>query len=213
MLVIVVAAWGLTWPVNKVLLESLSPLWMAALRAAIATAALFAISIAGRRLVVPRRADMPVVLSITLLHMVGFVVLANVGLELVSTGRAVVLGVALGHAASRSAGLRIEQPPDGVVGRAARRADALLGRGRGSARLLGHGRGEPRSPRHHHVARSAGDARAEHRDRDAVAGRGGDPLTGRRGAPRPRRHRARHHRRAWGATRGIAPATGPDLWP
>ena len=91
MLVIVVAAWGLTWPVNKVLLESLSPLWMAALRAAIATAALFAISIAGRRLVVPRRADMPVVLSITLLHMVGFVVLANVGLELVSTGRAVVL--------------------------------------------------------------------------------------------------------------------------
>jgi len=91
MLVIVVAAWGLTWPVNKVLLESLSPLWMAALRATIATAALFAISIACRRLVVPRRADMPVVLSITLLHMVGFVVLANVGLELVSTGRTVVL--------------------------------------------------------------------------------------------------------------------------
>src|SRR3989442_14287549 len=91
MLVIVVAAGGLTWPVNKVLLESLSPLCMAALRATIATAALFAISIACRRLVVPRRGDMPVVLSITLLHMVGFVVLANVGLELVPTGRTVVL--------------------------------------------------------------------------------------------------------------------------
>src|SRR5207247_1969596 len=39
----------------------------------------------------PTRADVPVVLSITLLHMVRFVVLANVGLELVSTGRTVVL--------------------------------------------------------------------------------------------------------------------------
>ena len=40
-LVIVVVAWGLTWPVNKVILESLSPLWMMALRSAIATVALF----------------------------------------------------------------------------------------------------------------------------------------------------------------------------
>ena len=91
MLLIVVAAWGLTWPVNKQLLQSLSPLWMVALRAAIATVALFVIAIARRRLVLPTRADVPVVLSITLLHMVGFVVLANVGLELVSTGRTVVL--------------------------------------------------------------------------------------------------------------------------
>src|SRR5438093_5613957 len=91
MLLIVVAAWGLTWPVNKQLLQSLSPLWMVALRAAVATVALFVIAIARRRLVLPTRGDMPVVLSITLLHMVGFVVLANVGLELVSTGRAVVL--------------------------------------------------------------------------------------------------------------------------
>ena len=91
MLLIVVAAWGLTWPVNKQLLQSLSPLWMVALRAAVATVALFVIAIARRRLVLPTRGDMPVVLSITLLHMVGFVVLANVGLELVSTGRTVVL--------------------------------------------------------------------------------------------------------------------------
>ena len=91
LLVIVVAAWGLTWPVNKVLLESLPPLWMVALRAALATVALFVISIVRRRLTVPSPADVPIVLSITLLHMVGFVVLANVGLELVPTGRTVVL--------------------------------------------------------------------------------------------------------------------------
>jgi drug/metabolite transporter (DMT)-like permease len=88
---VVVVAWGLTWPVNKVILESLSPLWMAALRPAIATVALFLIAILRGRLVVPLRHDVPVLLSITLLHMVGFVVLANIGLQLVPTGRSVVL--------------------------------------------------------------------------------------------------------------------------
>jgi drug/metabolite transporter (DMT)-like permease len=88
---VVVVAWGLTWPVNKVILESLSPLWMAALRSAIATVALFLIAILRGRLVVPLRHDVPVLLSITLLHMVGFVVLANIGLQLVPTGRSVVL--------------------------------------------------------------------------------------------------------------------------
>jgi len=91
MLIVVVVAWGLAWPVNKLILEVLSPLWTAAIRAAIGTAALFVIASASGRLIVPPRADLPVVLSIALLHMVGFVVLSSVGLQLVSTGRSVVL--------------------------------------------------------------------------------------------------------------------------
>lgn len=90
-LIVVVVAWGLTWPVNKLILESLSPLWMMALRTAIATAALFAISLGLGRLARPPRADLPVLLSITLLHMVGFALLAAWGLRLVPTGRSVVL--------------------------------------------------------------------------------------------------------------------------
>jgi drug/metabolite transporter (DMT)-like permease len=90
-LVIVVVAWGLTWPVNKLLLESFSPLWLMALRSAIATVAMFAISIALGRLAPPSRADLPVLLSITLLHMVGFTLLSAWGLRLVPAGRSVVL--------------------------------------------------------------------------------------------------------------------------
>jgi drug/metabolite transporter (DMT)-like permease len=90
-LLTVVLAWGLVWPVNKVLLESLSPLWLMAVRSAIATAALFAIAGARGRLAPPSRADVPVVLSITLLHMVGFGVFAAWGLQTVPTGRSVVL--------------------------------------------------------------------------------------------------------------------------
>lgn len=91
MLSIVVLAWGLTWPVHKVILESVPPLWLVALRSAIATLALFVLAMFRRRLVVPPRADLPIVLSITLLHMIGFVLLMSWGLQLVSTGRSVVL--------------------------------------------------------------------------------------------------------------------------
>ena len=44
-LLTVVLAWGLVWPVNKVLLESLSPLWLMAVRSAIASLGLFAIGV------------------------------------------------------------------------------------------------------------------------------------------------------------------------
>jgi drug/metabolite transporter (DMT)-like permease len=87
----VVLAWGLTWPVNKVILVSLSPIWTVAIRSAVGAAALFALSIALGRLSVPPRDDVPVLLSLALLHMVGFGVLGSVGLSLVPTGRSVVL--------------------------------------------------------------------------------------------------------------------------
>jgi drug/metabolite transporter (DMT)-like permease len=91
MLVTVVLAWGITWPVNKVLLETLPPLWLSAMRSGIGAVALVLLSLALGALAVPRRADVPVLLSITLLHMVGFVVLTAFGLSLVPTGRSVVL--------------------------------------------------------------------------------------------------------------------------
>ncbi len=90
-LMIAVLGWGLVWPINKVVLESMSPYWFAAIRSAMGAAALLVISIPGGRLVVPPRSDMPILLSITLLHMVGFALLASIGLQLVPVGRSVVL--------------------------------------------------------------------------------------------------------------------------
>jgi drug/metabolite transporter (DMT)-like permease len=90
-LLIVIVAWGLTWPVNKVVLATLSPLWAVTLRSAIATIALFALTAWRGRVTLPPRQDLPVLLSITLLHMVGFNLLTSWGLGLVPTGRTVVL--------------------------------------------------------------------------------------------------------------------------
>ena len=90
-LVTVVLAWGFTWPVNKVVLATLSPLWAVTLRSAIATVALFVLQAMSGRVTRPPREDLPVLVSITLLHMVGFNLLASWGLGLVPTGRTVVL--------------------------------------------------------------------------------------------------------------------------
>lgn len=90
-LALAVFGWGLTWPINKVLLESISPFWLSAFRAGIATVVLFFIAVASGRLTLPPRSDVPMVVSIALLHMVGFSVLAAVGLQLVPVGRSVVL--------------------------------------------------------------------------------------------------------------------------
>ena len=91
LLVTVVLAWGLMWPVNKVILASLSPLWTMALRSAIAAVAVFGLAACRGRFALPPRGDLPVVVSIALLHMVGFGVAASWGLQLVPTGRSVVL--------------------------------------------------------------------------------------------------------------------------
>lgn len=87
----VVLAWGLTWPVNKLLLQTVPPLWAVALRTVIGGVAMFALAIATRRLRLPPREDLPVLLSITLLHIVGFSVLSSIGLEFVPAGRTAVL--------------------------------------------------------------------------------------------------------------------------
>lgn len=91
LLAVTVVAWGLTWPINKIILQQLTPLWMSAIRTIIAVLAMLAITGLSGRLRPPPRQDLPVVLSIALLHMVGFSVCGALGLLLVPAGRSVVL--------------------------------------------------------------------------------------------------------------------------
>jgi drug/metabolite transporter (DMT)-like permease len=86
-----VTSWGIGWPINRAILYHLSPLYAVTIRSAIAAVALFAIALWQRRLSRPSREDMPVLLSICLLHMTGYAVLVSIGLLFVPVGRSVVL--------------------------------------------------------------------------------------------------------------------------
>jgi drug/metabolite transporter (DMT)-like permease len=88
---IVIVTWGVNWPVSKALLAHVSPWWSAALRATIGMLTLFVICALTRRLVLPRRGDWPVILSVGLLHMTAFSLLVALSLQYVSAGRSAVL--------------------------------------------------------------------------------------------------------------------------
>jgi len=90
--VIVVVAWGTNWPVTKMIVHDMSPLWSTASRCAVAAAAVVPLLWAAGSFIIPRRGDMPVVLSTGLLHMGAFSALVAAGLQFVPAGRAIVLG-------------------------------------------------------------------------------------------------------------------------
>lgn len=89
---VVVVAWGLNWVVTKTLVQSMSPLWSAALRSAIATVTLFAVLLARGQLIVPRRGDLPVIFTVAVLHMGAFSMLVCFALQVIPVGRSIVLG-------------------------------------------------------------------------------------------------------------------------
>jgi drug/metabolite transporter (DMT)-like permease len=92
LLAIVVVMWGSNWAVTKTLLLSVSPLWVTAIRSAIATVTLFLFLLVRRQLIMPHRGDVPVVLTVAVLHMAAFSALVAFGLQFVSVGRSIVLG-------------------------------------------------------------------------------------------------------------------------
>jgi len=88
---LIAVTWGLTWPVNKAMLFYTTPIWAVWIRYVVAVVALGVLTMAMGRMRLPPRADLPVVLSVSLLHMVGFGILCSIGLLYVSAGRSVLL--------------------------------------------------------------------------------------------------------------------------
>jgi len=88
----VVLAWGTNWPVTRMVVQDVSPLWATALRCAIAAATLAPMLWAQGAFIVPKRGDLPVVFCTSLLHLVVFSALVATGLQFVPAGRAIVLG-------------------------------------------------------------------------------------------------------------------------
>ena len=88
----VIVAWGLNWTVTKLIVTQVTPLWTTAIRTGIGALALLAMLAASKQFRIPKRGDVPVVLAISLFHMVAFAALMTTGLKYVPVGRSIVLG-------------------------------------------------------------------------------------------------------------------------
>ena len=91
LLVAVVILWGVNWPVMKVGVEAMPPVWFATARMVLGAASLLALLAALGRLKLPTRRDLPVVLTVGLLQMGAFLALVNVALLHVEAGRSAIL--------------------------------------------------------------------------------------------------------------------------
>lgn len=92
LLALVVFAWGTNWPVTKLIVHDVTPIWATAIRCMIAAASLAPLLWAQGDFIIPKRGDLPVVLSVSVLHMVAFSALVAAGVQFVPAGRAIVLG-------------------------------------------------------------------------------------------------------------------------
>ena len=87
----IVVTWGLAWPINKIGLSYLSPLWFTALRLLIGAAAMMGLVIAIKKFSLPTRKDIPLILIIGLLQISSYIFLTNLGLAYLPAGRSSLL--------------------------------------------------------------------------------------------------------------------------
>jgi drug/metabolite transporter (DMT)-like permease len=91
LLVLVILTWAISWPVIKVGVASVPPIWYGCLRYAIAALCLFCLVALRRELVFPPRSDWPLVVVSGALQMGVYSALTGLALTVLPPGRASVL--------------------------------------------------------------------------------------------------------------------------
>lgn len=91
LLAVAILLWGANWPVMKVGLAHIGPIWFSATRFALGALCLFAVQAATGSLRLPARRDLPLVLSVGVFQMLAFTVLGSMAMTQVSAGRSAIL--------------------------------------------------------------------------------------------------------------------------
>ena len=88
---VVIILWGINWPIMKVGLHYLPPLWFALARVLLGTLTLVLLLLARGELRAPSRGDLPIVLSVGVVQVGAFLALTHVALLYVDSGRSAIL--------------------------------------------------------------------------------------------------------------------------
>jgi drug/metabolite transporter (DMT)-like permease len=88
---LLILSWAISWPVIKIGVATVPPIWYACFRYAIATLCLFALVLARREAVLPFRGDWPLVAVSAVFQMAAYSALTAFALTILPAGRASVL--------------------------------------------------------------------------------------------------------------------------
>lgn len=88
---VLIVVWGVNWPIMKVGLDHMTPFWFSGLRLALAAAVLVALLAARGELILPPRADWPVVISVGIFQLGLYVAGVHYAIGLIPAGRTSIL--------------------------------------------------------------------------------------------------------------------------
>jgi len=91
LLALLILSWGISWPLIKVGVATVPPIWYACFRYGIAALCLFALVAARQEAAFPPRADWPLVMVSGVFQMAGYSALTAFALTILAPGRASVL--------------------------------------------------------------------------------------------------------------------------
>ncbi len=83
--------WGFNWPVMKIVMGDITPLWLGAIRMGVTGAVLFVVLALLGRLRMPNRQDAPVLISVGVFMFGIYSILTMIGLSHAQAGRAAIL--------------------------------------------------------------------------------------------------------------------------
>ena len=88
---VLVLIWGLNWPIIKMVVHLMPPIWFVVARMVLGSVCLFALLAATGRLAKPTKADWPVIWSVSLFQMYAFMTLTTIGIQFIPAGRSAIL--------------------------------------------------------------------------------------------------------------------------
>lgn len=88
---LVTLIWGINWPIMKVAVGLMQPLWFATCRVGLGAASAFLFLFLARRFAMPGRKDMPILFSVGVLQLAFAQLLIHAGLSHLPAGRSAVL--------------------------------------------------------------------------------------------------------------------------
>ncbi|MCL2893804.1 DMT family transporter [Brenneria tiliae] len=91
LLLLAILIWGANWPVMKLGLDHITPLWFSALRFTLGGLCLFLVQIVTGTLKLPQRRDIPLLFSVGLLQMLTFTALGAIAMVAIPAGRSAIL--------------------------------------------------------------------------------------------------------------------------
>lgn len=89
--IFVIITWGVGWPINKIGLQYMSPLWYTAARMVVGTITMMLLVISINKFTWPRLKDWPLIAIIGLFQISFFMLLANFGMAYIPAGRSALL--------------------------------------------------------------------------------------------------------------------------